>query len=387
MRRTKDASGDAHSARVDGMISKADELYRQHDFEDAMKIYGAAVKAGARGRAPAMFILLTAIMEEPEKALRIADKTISEDPNNGAAYASRASALMMENMFPEAIAEYKVALEKEPGHKEMYADIGYTLSSLGRHKESVKAYRKSIAMLPDDLESVYSMCRELEILGRYHEALNLLKKYKGLESIDRRIYMHMGRVYGKLGDWKQAYQSHVKAIWMPPPEKGESNYNRMMKRYAKIMNISKLAREAEPNADSLFWLAVQLFSIKWDENAVSILDTVTRRKPSYVAYMAMGETYARHMQLHLAIKHYTRALKFADKNELIDFEIAFTYLARCTFQCGLFRDSLNYCRKAKHLGINNEEIDEYCSVILENYGEDPEDQDQMAAGWTTPETF
>ena len=385
MRRTKDISGDRRNSDVDRMTSKAEELYRKGDLENAMKCYGTAFKAGAKGRAPAMYVLLMGILEDPEEAIKISNEIISEDPDNGAAYASRASTLTIQNRYYEAISDYKVALQKEPSHKEMYAGIGYALSTLGRHEESVKAYRKSLAMLPGDAEAVYCMCRELEILGRYNEALDLLKKHKDRESKNRDVYMHMGRVYGKMGDWKQAYRNHVKAVWLSPPEAGESGYEDAMERYLRVMKISKVARSAEPDVDSLFWLAAQLLRINWDDNAINVFDTITCMKPNYKAYMVIGEIYERHGQLQWAIKYYERGLEFVDENESVVFEVAFTNLVRCAFHCGRFRDSLKYSRKAMDLGINNEEIDKYYSVILKNYGEDPEDLDQITAGWTTPE--
>ena len=386
MRHTK-YSGGTNGAKVDRIIREADEFYRQYDFDNAMKLYSAAVKAGDKDRAPAMFLTLMARTGDSDKALKIANEIISKDPNNWPARACRASIFAHKNRFHEAIADCIVVVKKEPGHKEIYADMGYTLSALGMHEESVEAYRKSVEMIPYDADSVYSMCSELEILDRYPEALDLLKKYRDNNPDLYHVYMHMGRVYGKMGDWGRAHHNHVKAISPPPLEPGEPTNSKKMIHYRRIMNITKRARMSEPTVYSLFELAVALLSVGWREHAINVLDTVTRMKPTYMAYMMMGEISERYLHLRSAIKYYEHAIEFAGKTNINNLEAAFANLVRCTSQCGRLRDALKYSRKAKHLGINNEEIDEIHSVILREYGEDPEDHDAMAAGWTAPEMF
>lgn len=377
------------------MVREADELYGQQYYNKAKELYEAAVRKGASGRAPAMLIAIAA-RRNAEEALRMADDAIKKNPKDWAAYEARAIALTYMRRHAEAVDDYGLVVQNEPGYTEIYYVMGYSLSALGRREEAVDTYKKSIATVRDPSDSVYALCVELETMGRYTEALDLLKEHElrmehekqPVWELDKnRLYTHMGRVYGRLGYWKYAYAYHVKSVRAGKPEPGNENYDTILMRYKKIMGIRKWIKNARPyRSDSLYKLAYRLLEEDWFDNAANILDTATRMNPKYYAHLTMADIFEGQYHLHTAIKHYRDAIMLlSETNEREALTEAYEGIVGCSFRCGLYRDALLYIQMAKQIGINSKKIKHVHSTILKECGKNPENEDQVSNGWTAPE--
>ena len=366
------------------------------EYNEAEELYEAAVGKGASGKAPAMLIAIAATKGNAEEALKMADEAIKKNPKDWAAYESRAIALTHLYRHAEAVDDYNRAIQNEPGYTEIHFIMGYSLSALGRREETVAAYKKSIAAVRDPSLFVYALCVELETMGRYAEALDLLKEHEArtrhdkhpLVELDKsQIYTNMGRVYGRLGDWKHAYLHHVESVTKdkPPPE--HEHYDMILLGYRKIMGIRKWIKNAKPySSDSLYQLAYRLLEEDWFENVANILDTATRMDPKYYAHMTMADIFEGQHHLHTSIKHYRDAIMLlGGMNERQALTEAFEGIVGCSFRCGLHRDALFHIQTAKELGIKSKKIKQVHSIINKEYGKNLENEDQVSNGWTTPE--
>jgi len=74
--------------------------------------------------------------------------------------------------YPQALAFFEKAIDKNPRYAEAYFQSGWCYSRLGRYQEAVNAYSKAIALQPDYFEAHNSLCWTYGKLSRWTEAVS-----------------------------------------------------------------------------------------------------------------------------------------------------------------------------------------------------------------------
>jgi len=187
----------AHRA---GHLTQAETLYRQILRADA-------------GNFPALHMLgfLKGQQGQLDEAILLLNKAVKRNPEDVAARAHYAHALLAAQRLDEALTGYDRLLAIQPGHFEAHFNRGVILSQQQRFEEALAALDRAQALQPDFAAVHYNRGVVLAGLERYREAM---------ESYDRTLALEPGHFPAKanramvalnLCDWGRIAQ-------MPAPE-------------------------------------------------------------------------------------------------------------------------------------------------------------------------
>jgi tetratricopeptide (TPR) repeat protein len=97
--------------------------------------------------APTTTIVVPGVASGNTKEKAAADKKNNEEMK--AAF-NLGAAAMKANNFEEAVKQYQLAAEKDPGQPAIFGNMGVALAALKKYDDAVAAYRKSLALKQDD---------------------------------------------------------------------------------------------------------------------------------------------------------------------------------------------------------------------------------------------
>ena len=92
-------------------------------------------------------------------------------------YNNRGVLLFTQKDFPEALADFDMAIQLEPGLGLLYVNRGYTLTAMQRWEESIAAYTSGIELVAPELDKAYfNRAIAHEELGNIRQAYQDYKK-------------------------------------------------------------------------------------------------------------------------------------------------------------------------------------------------------------------
>ncbi len=107
--------------------------------------------------------------------------------------------------WPSAEADFRVALDLNPGHAGLLNYLGYSLVERGEHlEEALDMIVRAIASEPDNGAIVDSYGWALYSLGRFDEAVEPMERAAQLLPEDPVINDHLGDVYWSVGRYREA---------------------------------------------------------------------------------------------------------------------------------------------------------------------------------------
>ena len=118
--------------------------------------------------------------------------------------------------FDDAIAQYRRALEKDPGHAGALGGLGRALHALKRDQEAVACLEKAVALDPDDAglhhelgDSLHQLKRIPEAIAAYHQALALSPRLA-------QTWYAAGCAEASRDEWAEAVMCFRKALEVDP---------------------------------------------------------------------------------------------------------------------------------------------------------------------------
>ena len=84
--------------------------------------------------------------------------------------------LARKGQYEEAIAEWKKALEFDPGEASVYLNLGVALARMGKPDEAIAQYQKALAITPDAAEVHFRLGSALADTGKFDEAIAHFRK-------------------------------------------------------------------------------------------------------------------------------------------------------------------------------------------------------------------
>ena len=173
-------------------------------------------------------------------ALQLIDRIDETEPQSARSHELRASALVAQQMLPEAVREYETAIKLDPDNARLYFDFGnthfkqrefteaeaayaeacrlkplfseayamrgYALVELNRPEEGVPELRQALRLNPD-LMSIHAVLgKALAGSGHVAEAVEELEMVKGTDT-DGGLHYQLFTLYRKLGNSEKAKQS------------------------------------------------------------------------------------------------------------------------------------------------------------------------------------
>jgi len=116
--------------------------------------------------------------ESLDRAVWLFERAVSLDPSYarahvelGAAYATKADALSMPELYDRAAASFRRAIELQPGLGRAWRELGSLLVNTGKEGEGIAAVRRALTIDPEDASALGTMARALFIgYARFDEA-------------------------------------------------------------------------------------------------------------------------------------------------------------------------------------------------------------------------
>lgn len=172
-------------------VTLADTL-RQHDrFAEASEAYDRAIE----------------LIDNPQ-------------PEHWVVWFSRGIARERTDRWDEAEADFRRALELNPGQPQVLNYLGYSMVELGENlNEALAMIEEAVAARPQDGYITDSLGWVFYRLGRYDEAVEHMERAVELEPVDPILNDHLGDVYWAVGRRMEArFQWHRAMSFDPEPE-------------------------------------------------------------------------------------------------------------------------------------------------------------------------
>ncbi len=215
---------------VESPAEKADELYRQGRFEEAISYYDQAIRYAMPG-------------DEGRPLDQLWNR--------------RGLALCRLSRLEEARASFDRALQINPECTDAVNNVGVVLYRQKRYDESVAIFDEIIAKQPDYVRAWYNKGVVMNRLGRFRQAIDYYDKALLLNPRGARIWSNRGVSLGNLGDYEAALASFDRSLALQP-ERSEVWNNRgaalgKLRRYDEALADLERAVDIDPlNADAWY---------------------------------------------------------------------------------------------------------------------------------------
>jgi adenylate cyclase len=162
------------------------------------------------------------------RAFELAQKAISLDDSNAAAYCVLANAYGMKKQYDKAIAECERAVSLDPNSAENIIRSGMVLNSAGRAEEAIPYLQNAIRLnpLPPAIYFV-QLAISYRDSGQYEKAIEAAKRALQREPNNQWSYIHMAVSYIRLEQEKEARAAAAEILRINPKFS--------LERYAKIL--------------------------------------------------------------------------------------------------------------------------------------------------------
>jgi TolB-like protein len=174
--------------------------------------------------------------ESPEhslaRAFELAQKAISLDDSNAAAYGILGWTYGMKKQYDQAIAECERAVSLDPNSAENFEWLGTVLTWAGRAEEAVKNLQHAIRLNPLPPASLFNfLAVAYRDSGQYEKAIEASKKALQRQPNYQFPYIHMTISYIRLGREEEARAAAAEILRINPKFS--------LERYAKTLPFTK----------------------------------------------------------------------------------------------------------------------------------------------------
>ena len=162
---------------------------------------------------------------------------------------ARAISLEREDDWPRAEADFRRALELNPGQPQVLNYLGYSMVEKRINlDEALGMIEQAVAASPDSGYIVDSLGWVLYRLGRYEEAVAHMEKAVALMPIDPVVNDHLGDVYWAVGRAREARFQWMRALSFVDPDEvdGEADPERMRRKLEVGLDVVLEEEGAEP---------------------------------------------------------------------------------------------------------------------------------------------
>lgn len=134
-------------------------------------------------------------------------------------YYTRAIAYHQIDLWPEAEADFRAALEINPDQPQVLNYLGYSLVERNEKlDEAMTMIEKAVAAQPDNGAIVDSLGWVLFQLGRYEESVGFMERAASLEAVDPIVTDHLGDAYWAVGREIEAVFQWNRALSFEPDD-------------------------------------------------------------------------------------------------------------------------------------------------------------------------
>lgn len=147
------------------------------------------------------------------------DLYVEDEPDQWVVYYARAITNERQKLWPQAEADFRKALELNPGQPQVLNYLGYSYLEMNTNLvEAMEMIKQAEAARPDSGHIVDSLGWGLYRLGRYAEAVGHMEKAAELLPVDPIVNDHLGDVYWAVGRHTEAQFQWHRALSFEPEE-------------------------------------------------------------------------------------------------------------------------------------------------------------------------
>ncbi len=187
------------------------------DWQDSQKLY-AHMLALAPDASLLRYNYGLVLVEQgrTEDAIAQYGLALVRNPKYVEAHNNLGLALARQGRIDEAIVHYRKALELKPDQAGVYNNLGTALAAAGRNDEAVVAYQRVLALKSDYAEAYSNLGNVLAAQGRADEAIVHLRKAIELKPNETRVHYNLGNVFAVQGKADEAIQEYRKVLQLNP---------------------------------------------------------------------------------------------------------------------------------------------------------------------------
>lgn len=318
-------------AYLDIAVNSSLEFINASKLAEAIDVYGKACN----------------ITPESEKAI----SKIAEEPERGAAYQAatekllknfadkpdRTSGLLMNlgvvlasiGNIPEAINQYKRAIEIWPYSAIIYVNLGATLEASNNLMEAMQEYEKAILVDPKCVVAYNALAAALKKSRFLPEAIDLYREVVQLEPDSAVAYKNLGLALEEAGEFPDAATQYRKALELDPKSaEAHVNLGRTLRAAVNLdesMVVLKRAVDLDPKLETA---RTQLgFALQEGGNLPEAIQeyrkAVELDPNSYIAYNNMGIALQKSGNLPEAVAAFRKALHIQPEAAVIHHNLGF----------------------------------------------------------------
>ena len=188
------------------------------------------------GSLPIVHVSLGDLMRQMERfddAVRAYDRALAlydaPDANQWFIDYARAIAYERQDSWPEAEADFRMALELNPDQPQVLNYLGYSLvEQRVKLDEALDMIERAVAARPDSGYIVDSLGWVLYRLGRYEEAIIHMERAAELMPVDPIVNDHLGDVLWAVGRTREARFQWTRALSFDPEEEDATRIRRKL---------------------------------------------------------------------------------------------------------------------------------------------------------------
>jgi serine/threonine-protein kinase len=189
-----------------------------------------------------------------DRARASCDEAIRVNSNLPAVYITKGMINMATGHYPDALNEYRRALEIDPRNPEAYQQLASAYASLGNFKEAERTYKLAI----ENHRDYWGAYKDVGVFyyqhQRYDAAMDALLWAKKLAPDNPEVEYDLGGVYIQLGRYAEAEEVLKQSLEHHPTAVAYNNLSAVYfyeKRYADAISPIRKAVEMEPADASL----------------------------------------------------------------------------------------------------------------------------------------
>ncbi len=172
---------------------------RQVSVADAMQLAGMFIQRAMHQRARDIFQII-----------------LSADPENGEAMFFIGLVFHMEKQSEAGLPWMLRGVAKLPGASQLHYNLGKVYSDLQLYPEAIAAYRRALQINPKSIEAQCNVGGMLEHNGEYSQAIAAYRKAIGINPSHPEAHNNLGLILRQLGKFEEAMESFKRAIQAQP---------------------------------------------------------------------------------------------------------------------------------------------------------------------------
>lgn len=175
-----------------------------------------------------------------KEALKVAEKGLAENPDDGALHQQCAEILFLQRDFPRAIEEYRCALKLGMDNPHLHKNLGIALLEDSRYKDAVGEFERACRMEPGDFTLKLNLAGAYILSGESEQAEKLFGKLTREFPKEGEVHYQYGLFLGGQQRYEEAVAAYTKAI---KRKKKEARY--LLSRGGAYASLGKLLEAKE----------------------------------------------------------------------------------------------------------------------------------------------